>query len=508
VRPVVVAPHEGAEVRADFRFSLFPGSIAGTLRRESDGLIAAGIAVALFRGTATTGDPLAATVTGTQGQFSFEGLRPGEYTLVFQPFPTMQLVGGNTRTLTVSAAGSAAADVRFTGNVLLPIADAKQAELGETVAVEGTVTVAQGMFNAASMYIQDASGGIQVFNVPTSVGAQIGDRVTVVGLMGQFGGELQIVRFAVGSDVIVTKTGTAAVPAPREVSGAQLAARAFEGQLGVVRGAEFLGPIPTGTSSYNLPFRAADGTLFQVRIETPRVAEIPRTFWTVGARYDVIGVIGFNNGTIQIKPRTAGDVVRSAGPMTISEAKARPQGDTILIEGIATVNQGPLGAFSIYIQDASGGIQVFGLPGSAAVQLGDRVQIRGLLGAFGGELQVTRFSSTDSTQVTKLGTAAVPAPRELTGEQIAARTFEGQLAVTRNAVFSGTIPTGTSSYNLNFTAADGTPFQVRVETPLAQSTVPRTLWEVGATYDITGLLAHNNGNNQIKVRGPADVVRR
>ena len=38
----------------------------------------------------------------------FSLLRPGDYTLVFQPFPTMTLVGGNTQAIPVTAAATAA----------------------------------------------------------------------------------------------------------------------------------------------------------------------------------------------------------------------------------------------------------------------------------------------------------------------------------------------------------------------------------------------------------------
>jgi hypothetical protein len=68
--------------------------------------------------------------------------------------------------------------------------------------------------------------------------------------------------------------------------------------------------IPGGTTGYNLTFQDAAATSFTLRIETPVVANVPRTFWTQNQTYaSITGALGSFNGTAQLKPRGAGDIV-------------------------------------------------------------------------------------------------------------------------------------------------------------------------------------------------------
>jgi hypothetical protein len=182
--------------------------------------------------------------------------------------------------------------------------------------------------------------------------------------------------------------------------------------------------------------------------------------------------------------------------------------DTVFVEGIVTVAQGTWRTDNAQIQDASGGILLFNVPAGLELQLGERVRVSGLMNEFQWERQIARFSTTEPPVITRVGTAAVPAPRPVSGAEIVARTFEGQLVVTENARLTAA-PTGTSgAYNLTFEGADGTNFTLRVETPVA-NTVPRSHWEVDARYDLVGVLGvHSSVGAQFKVRGLADITKR
>jgi hypothetical protein len=123
----------------------------------------------------------------------------------------------------------------------------------------------------------------------------------VRGRIDVFSGEVEIVS------PVVTRLGTAPVPAPRPVTGAQLVARTFEGQLARVDGA-VVTAVGGGTgASYNVTFRAPDGTSFTVRIEG--ATGILRSTFTVGRTYDVVGVLSVFNTTAQLKPRSAADLI-------------------------------------------------------------------------------------------------------------------------------------------------------------------------------------------------------
>lgn len=78
------------------------------------------------------------------------------------------------------------------------------------------------------IYLQDDTAGINAF--PVAGNFQIGDRVRITGTTSSYQGERQI---AVSS---ITKVGTGTVPAPREITAAQLNDRSYLGSLVTLRG--------------------------------------------------------------------------------------------------------------------------------------------------------------------------------------------------------------------------------------------------------------------------------
>ena len=78
------------------------------------------------------------------------------------------------------------------------------------------------------IYLQDDTAGINAF--PVAGNFQIGDRVRITGTTSSYQGERQI---AVSS---ITKVGTGTVPAPKEITAAQLNDRSYLGSLVTLRG--------------------------------------------------------------------------------------------------------------------------------------------------------------------------------------------------------------------------------------------------------------------------------
>lgn len=78
------------------------------------------------------------------------------------------------------------------------------------------------------IYVQDGTAGINAF--PVAGNFQIGDRVRITGTTSSYQGERQI---AVSS---ITKVGTDTVPAPKEITAAQLNDRSYLGSLVTLRG--------------------------------------------------------------------------------------------------------------------------------------------------------------------------------------------------------------------------------------------------------------------------------
>jgi hypothetical protein len=269
---------------------------------------APGIPVRLYAGTTATGTPVAEVATSDAGAYSFTGVRPGTYTLQFVPGPAMQFVGGNTRQVTIAPDQPQTVPVRFTGQLLISIATAKTRPVGSTVVVDGVVIAAQGTFGNNVVYIQDVTSGIQVFRIPASVtGLTLGDSIRVTAGLRPFSGEAELDTTSSGQ-LIIEKLATVAPKAPRVITGAQVAARTFEGQLVRVNSVVVTAVSGTAAStSYNVTVRAPDNTLFTVRINGAPIG-VPQPTFVVGSTYSVTGVLGSFNGTPQLKPRSIADI--------------------------------------------------------------------------------------------------------------------------------------------------------------------------------------------------------
>jgi len=137
----------------------------------------------------------------------------------------------------------------------------------------------------------------------SAIPVALGDSVQVTGVMNQFGGELEL-----DSIVVTTLRTGATVPAPRVVTGAQVDARAFEGELQRVNDVTVLS-VQTGTSAaFNVTVRDPAGTEFVVRVGGAGTG-LTRVSFTVNNHYDIIGVLGSFNGAAQLKPRSTADVI-------------------------------------------------------------------------------------------------------------------------------------------------------------------------------------------------------
>jgi len=506
-QPVVVAPIAGGTVSAEFRYAFNPGSVTGTVFRDDNGsgtfdagdTPAGGLTVRIFSGPDTTAAPVATTTTGSNGSFTFNGLRPGNYTVLFTPFPTIQLAGGNFQAVTVTAAQPTTISQRFTGSLVIPISQARANNPTDSalVAVEGRVVAGLGTFNARSIYIEDATGGIQVFGVDTAtIKPALGDSVRVVGKVIAFNQELEIIQ------PTVTRLGTGAVPAPRPVTGAEINAFQRQGELVKASGVTVVSVgTPSGSGAYNVTVRDAAGTSFIVRIANNGIG-VPNTTWTVGNTYDVSGILIRFNATAELEPRSAADVVAGLPLRTIAQARTIPSGDTttFMVQGSVVAGLGTFNARSIYIEDATGGIQVFGVDtANIKPQLGDIVRVTGKMSSFNQELEIVTPS------IIKVGSGAVPAPTLVTGAEINALQHQGELVTTDSVtvVSVGTV-SGSGGYNVTVRDAAGTNFVVRVASNGIG--IPSTFWTVGAAYDVTGILIRFNATAQLEPRSAADAV--
>ena len=524
--PTVVVPFQGGSVQAAFRYVLNPGSVSGQLYRDDNGngtfdagtdTPAAGLTVALFAGSDLTVAPIATTTTDATGLFHFATLRPGTYTVQVTPSPTMQIVGNAARNVVVTAAATSQVPFRFTGSLLIPIAQARNAAAGALVAVEGIALANAGLVGTNQLYIEDATGGILAFGAPTA-GINAGDDVRIVGTLSLFNDELEIVAPA-GGVLTVTKVSSGTVPAAKIVTVPQMNGGGFLGQLITVPGARVVSVVTTSSTAYNVNFVGnTPADTFQVRIGNTTTIPILSTFWQVGRAYDVTGIDGAfgtvpGNFEHQLKPRSSADIVVGALTLTIAQARLHPANDTVNVVGTVYAGTGvytqPNAAnLTVYIEDATGGTEVFGIPANTVYVPGDSLSVRGVAALFSGEYEISKFASGPPV-ISKLGTGAAIAAKTITPTDFSAKLYDGQFIRVEGLLVSAvSTPNASGAYNVTSTSPDGTTITIRID----QSTVGilNTFWQIGTRYDVMGValnfVSGATTTPEVKPRSPADVA--
>jgi hypothetical protein len=254
-----------------------------------------------------------ATTTDASGTFEFDAVPPGTHdvflvrdanvtgTLVFCVNP-MRASVYRDETAFIAAAAKRGCVVRIN------IAEADT--LRAPVTVAGIVTAAQGTYRSDNAYIQDPTGGVLLFDVPSSAALALGDSIEISGVLTQFNGEAEI------EDVIVAPNRVSTtVPDPLERTTGAIAAAVTAGgtkttevgQLVVVRGVS-VGPFTTGgTPPRNAVIDDGSGAI-ELRLDGNVLTAIPSATFDQTKCYDIIGILGYFNGTPQLKPRIPSDV--------------------------------------------------------------------------------------------------------------------------------------------------------------------------------------------------------
>jgi hypothetical protein len=192
----------------------------------------------------------------------------------------------------------------------------------------------------------------------------------------------------------------------------------------------------------------------------------------------------------------------------IATVRTLAVGTPVVIAGTLTSRPGQMGTGTtaeVWIQDATGGVALFGGPTADSTRLliGTRVEVTAAVAApFNGQFQLGTATAPPTYLVLGPGTPIAPVAQ--TGAQIAARTLEGRL-VSLAGFRVTTIGGGTgAAFTVTGTTTDGQTIQVRVGSNLAGIT--RASFAVGSTYTVTGVLSQFNATAQIKPRLPADIV--
>jgi len=207
-------------------------------------------------------------------------------------------------------------------------------------------------------------------------------------------------------------------------------------------------------------------------------ATVPATGGTIYARLTgesagaVSGTITNTSGAKTVTVTVSGTVTSNSPYTPIAQARAVPVGTVVTIAGRVTVSD-QFGGRNLYIQDATGGINVYAGASPAPaygsqVQLGDSVQLTGPLDLYQGKKEINGVTSF--TLVTGVA-SRIPEPKVVTIDQLAAN--EGLLVKVVGSTISGSGATFGGNANYDFTAS-GQTGQLRINTssPLAGATKP------------------------------------
>jgi len=281
----------------------------------------AGVTVVL-RDRGTTQVLAGPVTTDAGGRFSFGDVRPGTHDLFViydedaDPLPFDAVVCQNPLPVSVYRGEPAAVGIAARDACLITIAEARELGSGEFVNIRGVVTSHPGQVQSSYVYIQDATGGMQLFtSALNDAGLEIGDLIDVSGVLDEFNNTLQLINVQLNE----VEAGVGA-PAPRVTTTAEIAAEAWnpagplQGRLVVIRGAQLQSPFDSG-GNRNATIDDGSGPAL-LRVASGLVPGSPPTppildalGLEIGSCYDIVGLAGGFGSDGQLFLRSADDIV-------------------------------------------------------------------------------------------------------------------------------------------------------------------------------------------------------
>ena len=403
------------------------GGVQPTVRLTPDSVSVVGLMVSATDSVQVRVTGLSAPDTTLKVIFGVETAAGSDSTAPVTPLPSFTLYG-NPRPIDVAKTNDAQG---------VPV------NLQQPVTVRGIVTVAQQFGGPA--YVQDASGGLAVFDLSFEGAVSIGDEVTLTGTVTQYNGLTELANvtlhkiYSHGNDVI-----------PLVVTVSQLAkdgangVEEYEGMLVqlnrvTVRDAQGL-PITTwAVSGSGTNFWLHGGVdSVQVRIDADVTTLAGQTAPT--GEFDIVGVVGQYIttspyiGGYQLMPRSYADVLSKGPVITVSPLEAKITSSSFDI-GWETARPG-----SSFVKYGRTKSYELGLIGSTVLQTLHTATITGLSPATAYHVQAFSVSGVDTS---------------FTGDRVvstASQGSTGQMNVYFNKSVNATLARGeTANGNANLT---------------------------------------------------------
>ncbi|HKO58246.1 MAG TPA: DUF5689 domain-containing protein, partial [Thermoanaerobaculia bacterium] len=371
--------------------------------------------------------------------------------------------------------------------------------------VQATTLAGTGSYSASTNddYVSDATGALNVFRTiePTSPAPQptsTGNTYTIAGLIGQNLGRLRLEvtppfdgidkpwAAAPGSynpyQIALVSAGGAPVPEVKTIAQILANPEGLEAHLIRIDNCTVTsGTIPASDNGIDSFLTITDGTgSLQLKIDhdtdIPGLATPSGTFSVTGTLQQDDPLRPFDS-LYDIAPRNRTDLGAAAGgPSLITIADARADVDattgltpddyvpdrlnqTVKVRGVVTsVDFRGAAGMEIYIQDPTGGVDIFNTSNPAAPSIGDSVEVVGQVQQFNGLTEINPGTSAASVVTLPAGTMPPVSPQVVTLSQIGdgpgGETHEGLLLRINNVTLVS--PPATFAANTNYVIQDAT----------------------------------------------------
>ncbi len=205
--------------------------------------------------------------------------------------------------------------VNALGGCVISIFAAEASSLGTRVTVTGTVTSTLAQISTGQLYIEDATGGIQLFSPTGGTPLSIGDVVSVSGTLATFDNETELSPVTINSQAAGTPLTPFDVTSLAASSAAGDIHANLQGRLIRIKAGKLLDVFTTGAGR-NAQVDDGSGAV-AVRFDSHVVSDttVLKTTFTAGHCYNWTGILkAFTSPGVELFPRSLADVTEVACP--------------------------------------------------------------------------------------------------------------------------------------------------------------------------------------------------
>ncbi|HEX3928123.1 MAG TPA: hypothetical protein VHW65_08990 [Gemmatimonadales bacterium] len=200
------------------------------------------------------------------------------------------------------------------GGCVVSIDSAQNLPLNSRITIKGTVTSTVAQISTGQAYVEDATGGIELFS-PTGSTFNIGDVIEVSGTLTTFSGEFEVSPVTVNTVTPGTPLDPFVVTSSDAASAAGDVKANLQGRLIEIKAGKLIDVFTTGAGR-NAQIDDGSGAV-AVRFDSHVVADTNtlKTTFTAGKCYNWTGILkGFTNPGVELFPRTLSEAVEVPCP--------------------------------------------------------------------------------------------------------------------------------------------------------------------------------------------------